>query len=78
MLVDLGRACRGDGDLDIFVDIVETEAEDAEADRIRLGFPALSGSSLCLSLFRPLSRSASALASCSSATPFLKTRILAW
>jgi hypothetical protein len=55
--------------------MVETETEDAEADLILLGCPALSGSSLCLSLFRPLSRSASALASCSSATPFLKAQV---
>jgi hypothetical protein len=59
----------GDGDRDKFVDIVDTEADEAEADRILLGAPRISGSSLCLSRFRPLS--CSAFASCSSATPFL-------
>jgi hypothetical protein len=50
-----------------FVDIVETDAE--EADRIRFDAPLSSGSSLALSRFRPLS--SSAFASCSSAMPFL-------
>lgn len=57
----------GDGDRDKFVDMVETEADEAEADRILLGAPRMSGSSLCLSRFRPLS--CSAFASCSSAIP---------
>ena len=60
----------GDGDRDIFVDIVDTEADEGEADRILLGAERSSGSSLCLSRFRPLS--CSAFASCSSATPFLQ------
>jgi hypothetical protein len=60
----------GDGDGDKFVDIVDTEADEAEADRILLGAPRISRSSLCLSRFRPLS--CSAFASCSSATPFLE------
>jgi hypothetical protein len=56
-----------EGDRDKFVDIVETDAE--EADRIRLDAPLGSGSSLGLSRFRPLS--SSVFASCSSAMPFL-------
>jgi hypothetical protein len=60
----------GDGDRDIFVDIVKTEADEGEADRILLGAARTSGSSLCLSRFRPLS--CSVFASCSSATPFLQ------
>ena len=62
----------GDGDRDWLVDIVETEAEETEkADRILFPLcPSASSSSICLSRFLPLS--ASILASCSSATPFLK------
>jgi hypothetical protein len=63
----------GDSDLDKFVEIVDTEEDEADADRILLGAPRLSGSSLCLSRFRPLS--CSAFASCSSATPFLQVHI---
>ena len=59
----------GEGDRDIFVEIVDTETDELEADRILLGAPRVSGSSLCRSRFRPLS--CSAFASCSSATPFL-------
>jgi hypothetical protein len=59
--------CLGGGDRDKFVDIVETDAD--EADRIRFDAPLSSGSSLALSRFRPLS--SSAFASCSSAMPFL-------
>lgn len=61
----------GDGDRDILVDIVDTDADEAEeADRILLEAPLASGSSLSRSCFRPLS--SSNLASCSSAIPFLK------
>jgi hypothetical protein len=61
----------GGGDRDIFVDIVETDVDEADdADRILFEAPLTSGSSPCLSCFRPLS--SSSLASCSSATPFLK------
>jgi hypothetical protein len=60
----------GDGDRDMFVEIVDTETDECEADRNLLGAPRSSGSSLCLSRFRPLS--CSAFASCSSATPFLQ------
>jgi hypothetical protein len=63
----------GEGDLERFVDIVDTEADEAEADRILLGATRISGSSLCLSRFRPLS--CSAFASCSSATPFLEVNV---
>ena len=59
--------CIGEGDFDISVEMVDTEPEDAE--RILLKASLDSGSSLCLSRFRPLSNSA--FASCSSATPFL-------
>jgi len=62
--------CLGEGDRDKFVDIVETDAE--EADRIRFDAPLSSGSSLALSRFRPLS--SSAFASCSSAMPFFLRR----
>ncbi len=41
----------GDGDRDMLVDIVDTEADEGEADRILLGAPRISGSSLCLSRF---------------------------
>lgn len=59
----------GDRDLDIAVDIVETEeVEDSERRRFRA---TPSGSSLCLSLFLPLSLSISTFANCSSAMPFL-------
>jgi len=64
------NASLGDGDRDKFVDMVDTEADEAEADRILLSAPRASRSSLCLSRFRPLS--CSAFASCSSATPFLR------
>jgi len=64
------KVCRGDDDRDKCVDIVETESEETEAERILLDAPLASGSSLCLSRFRPLS--CSAFASCSSATPFLQ------
>ena len=69
MFPDVGL---GDGDRDIFVDIVETEVEEPDdAERTLLEAPPTSGSSsLCLSRFRPLS--SSNLASCSSATPFLR------
>ncbi len=63
----------GDGDRDMLVDIVDTEADEGEADRILLGAARISGSSLCLSRFRPLS--CSAFASCSSATPFLQFHV---
>ena len=63
----------GDGDRDILVEIVDTDADEGEADRILLGAPRISGSSLCLSRFRPLS--CSAFASCSSATPFLQFHV---
>ena len=63
----------GDGDRDMLVDIVDTDADEGEADRILLGAPRISGSSLCLSRFRPLS--CSAFASCSSATPFLQFHV---
>lgn len=73
-LADLGlrvfvsRFGRGDGDRERLVDMVETEFE--EVDRILFEGPRTSRSSLCLSLFRPLS--CSNFASCSSATPFLR------
>ena len=54
----------GERDLDIFVEIVETDEE----DRLRLALPP-SISSLSRSRFLPLS--SSILANCSSATPFL-------
>lgn len=54
-------------DVDRSVDTVDTEVE--EADRLLLGPPLDSKSSLCLSRFRP--RSNSAFANVSSATPFL-------
>ena len=63
----------GDGDRDMLVDIVDTDADEGEADRILLGAPRISGSSLCLSRFRPLS--CSAFASGSSATPFLQFHV---
>ncbi len=63
----------GDGDRDMLVDIVDTEADEGEADRILLVALRISGSSLCLSRFRPVSRSA--FASCSSATPFLRFHV---
>lgn len=56
------------------MDIVETEVEERDdAERLLLGAPLLSGSSLCRSCFRPLS--SSSFASCSSATPFLKIQV---
>jgi hypothetical protein len=64
---------RGEGDRDIFVEIVDTETDEGDADRILLGAPPSSRSSLCLSCFRPLS--CSAFASCSSATPFLEVDV---
>jgi hypothetical protein len=48
--------CRGEGERDRFVEMVDTDAEDADADRILLD--VVSGSTLCLSRFRPLSSSA--------------------
>lgn len=66
---EFSRERPGEGDL---VEMVETENEE-DAERILLEATRNSGSSLCRSCFRPLS--CSNLASCSSATPFLRGEI---
>jgi hypothetical protein len=71
------RACELEGDLEIFVEIVETDS-DEEADRLLFEPVFASGSSLRRSRFRP--RSCSSLANWSSATPFLEIscKYIAW